>query len=238
MPKYEEIANILRERIKNQEYPPDSLLPNQTDLVKEFSVSRMTIKKAINILTMEGLIYSQRGAGTKVLNHPFWNKEASPANEYHGLTKYLSNEERDLKSQVIEFSVEFPDELLQERLTIDAHQPVYKIIRLRLVDGEPYILEHTFMPTDLVPGLSEEILYHSIYSYMKDELQLKFAGAFRNIQADRPDEYDQKYLGCRPTDPVLEVEQVVYLTGGRSVEYSRSRNRFDQRGYSLLDILE
>ena len=44
MPKYQEIANILRTRIKNNTYPPDSLLPNQTDLVEEFGVSRMTVK--------------------------------------------------------------------------------------------------------------------------------------------------------------------------------------------------
>lgn len=45
MPKYQEIANILRTRIKNKTYPPDSLLPNQIDLVEEFQVSRMTIKR-------------------------------------------------------------------------------------------------------------------------------------------------------------------------------------------------
>ncbi|HFC9339747.1 TPA: GntR family transcriptional regulator, partial [Enterococcus hirae] len=63
MPKYEEIANVLRERIRSKEYPPNSFLPNQITLVEEFGASRMTIKKAINILAMEGLVYSQRGAG-------------------------------------------------------------------------------------------------------------------------------------------------------------------------------
>lgn len=36
--------------------------------------------------------------------------------------------------------------------------------------------------------------------------------------------------------PVLQVERVVYLENGRAIEYSRSRNRFDTRGYSLLDV--
>ncbi|TKL53854.1 GntR family transcriptional regulator, partial [Enterococcus faecium] len=70
MPKYEEIANILRERIRSKEYTLDSFLPNQVDLVKEFGARRMTIKKAINILAMEGLVYSKRGSGTKFLNPP------------------------------------------------------------------------------------------------------------------------------------------------------------------------
>ncbi len=51
VPKYEEIANILRERIRSKEYPPDSFLPNQVDLVKEFGASRMTIKKSHQYLS-------------------------------------------------------------------------------------------------------------------------------------------------------------------------------------------
>lgn len=73
--KYEKIANILRERIKNGEYPTDSHLPNQLEFVDEFNVSRVTIKKAINILAMEGLVYSQRGAGTRVLKSSIWGGE-------------------------------------------------------------------------------------------------------------------------------------------------------------------
>jgi GntR family transcriptional regulator len=235
MPKYEEIANVLRERIKRGIYPPDSLLPNQTDLVNEFSVSRMTIKKAITILSMEGLVYSRRGSGTKVLNHNFWENETSPFNVYHGLSKDMKEANRELSSEVIHFSVMFPDKNVQEKLAVEAQHPVYKIIRLRILEGQPYVIEHTYMPTDLVPGLTNEILKHSIYDYL-GELGVQFAGAFRNIQAAKPDSYDQKYLDCALDDPVLEVEQVVYLENGRPIEYSRSRNRYDQRGYSLLDV--
>lgn len=236
MPKYEEIANILRERIKNKTYPADSLLPNQTDLVEEFSVSRMTIKKAVNILTMEGLVYSQRGAGTRILDHSFWDKDTSPANEYQGLSVQMEAANRKLSSQVILFEVEFPSKEVQERLLIKAEQPVYKIIRLRILEDKPYVLEHTFMPVDLAPGLTKDILLQSIYEYLKRELGIQFAGAFRTIQAAKSDTYDQEYLNCGVNDPVLEVEQVVYLKNGRPLEYSRSRNRYDQRGYSVLDV--
>ncbi|MGC6768765.1 GntR family transcriptional regulator [Enterococcus sp. LJL128] len=236
MPKYEEIANILRKRIKNKTYTPDSLLPNQTDLVKEFDVSRMTIKKAINILAMEGLVYSQRGAGTRILNHSFWDKDTSPANEYQGLSVQMEAANRELSSQVILFEVEFPSEEVQERLIIQPEQPVYKIIRLRLLEKKPYVMEYTYMPVHLAPGLTNEILLHSIYDYLKKELGIQFAGAFRTIQAAKSSEYDQKYLDCAVDDPVLEVEQVVYLKNGQPIEYSRSRNRYDQRGYSVLDV--
>ncbi|MCM1598414.1 GntR family transcriptional regulator [Latilactobacillus sakei] len=236
MPKYEEIADTLRQRIKQGIYPANSLLPNQVELVEEFDASRMTVKKAITILTMEGLVFARRGAGNKVLDHSFWNKTTAPADQYRGMSFDLADANQTLTSKVITFKVTFPSPEVKERLTLSAQQPVYEIIRLRIVDGVNSVLEHTYMPVNLAPGLTDEILEGSIYSYLKKERHLTFAGAFRNIQADKADKYDQEYLDCAPTDPVLEVEQVVDLDSGQPIEYSRSRNRYDRRGYTYLDV--
>ena len=166
MPKYVEIADVLRKRIKDGTYPKESFLPHQTELVKEFGVSRMTIKNAINILIMEGLLLSKRGSGTKVLNHSFWDRDTSSVNEYKGLSYQMKMQKRDLQSQVITFEVCFPDSRVQEMLKVAAEEPVYHVIRLRILDGQPYILEHSFMPVDLVTGLTKEILHRSVYDYL------------------------------------------------------------------------
>ena len=179
---------------------------------------------------------ARRGAGTKVLDHSFWNKTTAPADQYRGMSFDLADANQTLTSKVITFKVTFPSPEVKERLTLSAQQPVYEIIRLRIVDGVNSVLEHTYMPVNLAPGLTDEILEGSIYSYLKKERHLTFAGAFRNIQADKADKYDQEYLDCAPTDPVLEVEQVVYLDSGQPIEYSRSRNRYDRRGYTYLDV--
>lgn len=236
--KYEEIANILRDRIAEGVYPVDSLLPTQTELAKEFDASRMTIKKAVELLIIEGLVYSKQGNGTKVLNSSFWDKRESQVrlNNFNGLSKDLEKDGRKLSSQVIRFAVAFPSQEVAERLQMDTNSPVYEIIRLRLLDGKPYVLEHTFMPCELVPSLSEEVLLSSVYHYLLQTLHLKFAGSYRNITAERSDAFDQQYLDCSEYDPVLQVEQVVYLENGRPIEYSRSRNRYDTKGYSLLDV--
>ncbi|WP_071130475.1 GntR family transcriptional regulator [Enterococcus timonensis] len=236
MSKYIDIANILRTRIKDGTYAKGALMPNQTDLVTEFSASRMTIKKAINILIMEGLLISKRGSGTRVLDHPFLNKDTSPVNEYYGLTRQMDARHAHLESQIIDFEIIMPDETIQQKLMIAENEPVYKIIRLRLLEGTPYILEHSFMPVKLVPDLKENNLHHSIYHHILEDLGLKFAGIYRILSAAKSDAFDQKYLDCAATDPVLEVEQVVYLESGAPIDYSRSRNRYDVRGYDMLDI--
>lgn len=238
MAKYEEIASVLRDRIADGVYGEDSMLPTQAELAKEFGASRMTVKKAIEILIIEGLIYSKQGIGTKVLISSFWNKRDSKVrlNNFNGLSSDLADDSRKITSQVIEFSVEFPSKEIAECLQVEESSPVYKIIRLRLLDGSPYVIEHTYMPCDLVPSLDEKVLLASVYDYLLHKLNLKFAGAYRNITAERPDNYDQQYLNCSASDPVLQVEQVVYLGNGRPIEYSRIRNRFDTKGYSLLDV--
>ncbi|WP_099222062.1 GntR family transcriptional regulator [Listeria costaricensis] len=233
MVKYEQIAADIREKIYSGYYPPEALLPDQLTLCKTFDCSRMTIKKAFDILAMEGLIYRQRGSGTYVMKNALANKKDITLREYNGLTKMMGKEH--ITSKIIRFDVLFPDERIAEQLLIKTSQPVYSLIRLRLLDSQPYVLEHTYMPVDLVPDLTPDILLGSIYAYLKEGLGLVMSGAFRKINADKPSNYDQKFLACDEHDPVLEVEQVVYLKDGRPIEYSRSRHRYDTRSFVVLD---
>ena len=234
MVKYQQIAKIIRKRIQEGVYPVDSLIPDQVTLSKEFDVSRMTMKKALDILAMEGLIYRQRGAGTFVMKNALINQLDTKAEEYDGLTKQLPD--KKITSKIIYYDIEFPSEKVMEQLMLKENQPVYKLIRLRCLEGQPYVLEHTYMPSDIVTGLTEDILLGSIYRYLKEDLGLVFGGAFRKIHADKASEYDIDYLECAPHDPVLEVEQVVYLQNGKPFEYSRSRHRYDKRSYTILDV--
>lgn len=234
MTKYEMIAGKIRQRIREEVYPVDSLIPDQISLAKEFKVSRMTVKKAMDILELEGLILRKRGAGTFVKKTALSEGLTASIMEYEGLTKQLANQE--VKSQVISFKLDFPNELTQEKLMLDKHDPIYKIIRLRVVDDAPYILEHTIMNANLIPGINEDILHQSIYDYIHKELNLQFGGAHRIIQADKASEYDQKYLDCDEHDPILEIEQVVYLEDGTPFEYSRSRNKYNTRSYNVVDF--
>ncbi|MDE1549811.1 GntR family transcriptional regulator [Jeotgalibaca caeni] len=234
MNKHEEITNIIKKRIYDKTYPSGTLIPQQDVLAREFKVSRPTIKKAVDSLIALGLLSSQRGIGTRVLSHDIsYKTNEYPADIHKGLT-YLLGEGR-ITCIIINFSLEFPDDHLQKALQLSSSSPVYNIIRLRKIDNKPYAIEHTFMPVELVPNLSEDVLYHSIYQYIQETLELEFSGAYRNIHADKPSELDQEYLECSFDDPVLEVEQVVYLKKGAPVEYSRSRHKYNNSSYSLYD---
>lgn len=234
MTKYEMISNTVRQRIRDGIYPENTLIPDQVSLAKEFSVSRMTVKKAMDILEVEGLILRKRGAGTTVRKNALKDDMTANIMDYEGLTKQLEGQE--VVSKTISFKIDFPSEEVQEKLSIGKTDPIYKIIRLRIVDGKPYIIEHTIMNAQLIPGVDDVVLANSVYQYIHNDLNLEFGGARRIISADKSTEIDQEHLECAPEDPILQIEQVVYLEDGTPFEYSKSRNKFTTRTYKIVDL--
>lgn len=232
MAYYQDIAIDLRKKIIDGIYPKETRLPNQTELAKTYRTSRVTIQKALKSLQIEGLIESRQGSGSFVKGpESVYDYDASI---YGGMTKKLGHLGQ-LDSKVISFSVSFPTEKEQEKLRISKNDPIYDIIRLRMLDGEPLALEYTIMPVLLIPGITEEILKKSVYQYIQETLHLDFGQSHRRIKADKPDQYDIEYLDCQSDDPVLEIEQTVYLDNDIPFEYSQTRHRYDKGDITVVN---
>ncbi len=233
--KYEIISTEIRERIKDGRYSPEQSIPDEHSLSEEFGCSRMTIKRALDVLVSEGLLLRKRGHGTFIIQSAMHDQRLNVISEE---TLGLSNlvKDKPVTSKVIEFNIQFPTAQVAEQLAISEETPVYHIIRLRIVGEEPYVMEETYMPAQLVPGINDKVLNASIYNYMKDSLDLKIGGAHRKIKASKSNELDRKYLGSKPDDPVLEVEQVGFLNNGVPFEYSFSRHRYDRFVFTTVTV--
>jgi GntR family transcriptional regulator len=235
MNKYEKISVEMRKRIKDGYYRMDQPIPDEISLTKEFDCSRMTMKRALDILVAEGLLFRKRGHGTFIVQSKAADEKINVISEESlGLSKLLSNS--TITSEIIAFDVQFSDAIVAGHLGISENTPVYHLIRLRKVDGNPYVMERTYMPVSLIPGIDEEILHSSIYRYIQQTLRLTVAGAHRKIRADKPNDLDITYLECKVDDPILEVEQIGYLNNGIPFEYSFSRHRYDKFVFSTVTI--
>ncbi|MCB5955744.1 GntR family transcriptional regulator [Enterococcus sp. CWB-B31] len=232
MPFYQYIATDLRKKIIDGIYPKESRLPNQTELATIYNTSRVTIQKALKHLQIEGFIESRQGSGSFVKGpESVYDYDAT---SYGGMTKKLGHLGK-LDSKIVSFEVTFPSEKDQEKLKLQKNDPVYDIIRLRILDEEPLALEYTVMPVLLIPGITEDILKHSVYQYIQEELRLNFGKSHRRIKADKPDQYDIDHLHCQADDPVLEIEQTVYLDNEIPFEYSQTRHRYDKGDITVIN---
>lgn len=233
--KYEIISAEMRKRIREQTYPIENPIPDEISLAKEFNCSRMTMKKALDTLVLEGLLYRKRGHGTFIIQSAINGERVNvESNENLGFSKLM--EHKTVTSKVISFEVQFPTEEVAAHLAIDQKTPVYHIVRLRQVDDEPYVLEKTYMPTTVIPGINDEVLNGSVYSHISDVLGLTIAGSHRKIRACKSNEFDQEHLICESDDPILEVEHVGFLNNGVPFEYSFSRHRYDKFEVTTINM--
>lgn len=228
MSRYNEIADELRKKIIDGTYKEEQVLPSQAELAKKYHTSRITIQKAIDLLKYEGIIKSRQGYGTFVASSvsrlSIFDRRVD---EYLGISKQLESKGK-LESNILHFEIRFPAAIEQEKLNVKQFEPVYQIIRQRVFNDEPLLLEHTIMPVHVIPGIHEGILKSSIYRYIEEDLDLEIGIAERRIHADKPTEFDKKYLACTKLDPVLEVDQVVFLQDDIPFEYSKTRYRYDK----------
>lgn len=224
--KYIDIANIVKQRISNGTYQAGDALPGQKAMAEEFQTSRVTIQRALDILSSSGLINRRQGSGAYVSQFGASMLDAN-INQFIGTTK-LFKDKAKVDTKTLKFLIRLPDEEEANKLLLAISTPVYDILRLRYINDIPYSIEHSIMPTTVITGITEKVLEQSIYEYIQTKLKLKIGSAFRIISADKPNNLDKKYLDCTDTDPVLQISQVVYLRDGAPFEYSHTRHRYDQ----------
>lgn len=219
MYKYQEISAALKQKFTSGDYAPGDLLPDQEQLAQEFETTRMTIRKAIQSLVVEGVVYTKRGAGTFLRKdyNPEANTMESLIDKPLGATKTYSG--RQVTSKVLGLEARLPTKEEQERLIIGPGEAVYVIRRIRYVDGQVYAYEHTIMPTKIAT-ITPKVLAGSVYKHLADEKHLRIAGSHRKVFAVKATEEDVEALGATLGDPVLVIDQVSYTEEGEPFEFS------------------
>lgn len=190
-------------------------MPEGGSLAQEYGVSLMTLKRALDVLVAEGYIIRRRGDGTLVRD---WKKQQLP-HLYSLKGTYYDYKER-VRSKVIRFEVNRASEEIAEKLNVNLDDFIYEIIRLRELDGRPIIMEYTYMPIDVIPGLKQADLEHSIYGYIQEELGRKVHSAFVKITGVRPNALEIKYMSMLETDFLMEAERISSLDNCQTFEYS------------------
>lgn len=223
--KYKAVADEIRQQIKTGKYSPGELMPDQNQIARDFGTTRVTIHKALQLLMIEGMIYSKRGSGTYV-RKDYNNNEngdfgkVSPIDKPLGTT--YTNQGKKVTSKVLELSARIPTKAESDKLIIQSTEPVYVIRRIRYVNGEIFAYEHTIMPTSITT-ITRKDLEGSVYAHLQ-ETGLRIEGSHRIVQADAANGVDlETGIAQKLGEPVLVINQLSYLDDGQPFELSESR---------------
>ena len=127
--RYQEIADELRARVRAA--APGSVLPSESDLSAEFAASRVTIRRALEVVREEGLIDARQGFGWFVATEPVPQR----LERLGTIESQLEGSGRDAERRVVEFSFESPPPHVRRVLGAGR---VLRVKRVNLADGEPF----------------------------------------------------------------------------------------------------
>ncbi|GGC91206.1 trehalose operon repressor [Enterococcus wangshanyuanii] len=225
MNKFHDIFLELEKGILEGDYPPGTLLPSENQLVERYSVSRETIRKALNLLINAGYIQKKQGKGSIVLNVRKFDfpisgvisyKELQKAQQIHSVTK------------VVELKEEKVDDSLARLTGWKKDAAVWRLVRQREIDGEVVIIDIDYLLKEIIAELPEERAADSIYDYFENDLGLEISYAQKEITVEAVTENDQRLMDLNEDTYIVVVRSVVSLEDTRCFEYTESRHRLDK----------
>lgn len=229
LPLYRQLEEIMKQRITNQDWEAGARIPTETELIEEFDVSRTTVREAVDQLVQEGLLDKLQGRGTFVRRQPL----EVPLGPLTGFAEEVL--ERGQIPSATLLSTELSRDFFYEahQLKVPHGEPVLRIERVRLADGEPIALERTFWPKAVGELLLEEDLNRAQFYPILERHGVYLVEADEKILAANASEEEVRILGVEPGEALLEMRRVSYGEDGRPVEFARNRYRSDRYFYQV-----
>lgn len=224
MPMYYQIEEDLKQRMEVSEFTPGKMVPSERELSEYYDVSRMTVRQAVSNLVQEGFLYREKGKGTFVAE----KKIEQPLQSMTSFTEDMKQRGMEASSKLIEFEIiTAPTDILR-KLSLPEESQVYKVQRIRYADQKPMAVETTFIPVELIPGLTKEIVQGSLYHFVEEKLNLSIKKATQIIEATIADDHLADHLQAPAQSAVLYIERHSMLADGSPFEVVKSAYRADR----------
>ncbi len=224
LPKYYQLKESLREQIELLQ--ADQLIPSEAELCAAHGVSRITVRKALNDLIHEGLLYAVQGKGTFVAPHKFrvqWAQESA------GFHADMARRGLKVKVRVLEQAVVPADEGVAAELNLKRGDLVVKLVRLRFVDDKPFDIATNYLPARLFPHLEQENFEQaSLYALMRTRYGVQLDHGVRLAEAAACSTEEARLLRIKASVPLLVVHSTMYDAADQPVEYGVAKQRGDR----------
>ena len=215
-PLYYQIRDNIREKINSNEYPPHSMIPSEAELCEHYGVSRVTVRRAVLDLVQEGLLTRGKGKGTFVSE----NYGLTHMNGLQSFTQELLGLNMRPSAKLLSCRIRVADQSLRNIMDLREGEKIATISRLRLVNGEPCMVEVMNFPYALVSGIEKDNLEDSIYHLLKGKYQQEVVSAKDIMEPIIIGEYESGLLELKTPSAGLRTNRVGYDAEHRVIEYS------------------
>ena len=224
-PLYAQIADVLMEQIESGALSPGDQLPPERQLSDTFGVTRMTIRQALQVMEMQGLLIRRQGAGTFVRNPKIERHVA----HLEPFTIGMTQRGYEPGAQVIHFEARPATSSDSRKLRIPISSLLYYVLRLRFVNQEPMMLEKNTLPMKHFPQLERfDLSKRSLYEVLHTEYGVKITRAYQTLEAVVASDYEASLLNLKHAYPVLLEQRIGFDQNDRPVEAAKDLYRGDR----------
>ncbi|MDS0528074.1 GntR family transcriptional regulator [Clostridium sp. SHJSY1] len=232
IPLHTQLSVIIRDMIENGELSEGNYLMSERELCKIQDVSRMTVNKAILNLVNEGLLDRKQGKGTFVS----YKKKKHSFQKLQGFSEIMNSKGFKVKSDILEFSLGHESDYINEKLKVsDKNSLIYRIKRIRYIDGDSFAIEIAYILKDMCNDLTKELIEeNSLYNLYRDRYHHKAKRAEQVIKPIMLDKESAELLNQDITTLALKIDRVVYTDKEEVMEYTSSIFLSDKHEYEVI----
>jgi len=225
MPLYAQVEASLEAKVAKGGLQPGDQLPSEDELVRDFSVSRTTVRSAIQSLVRRGIVEIRRGIGTYVA-HPRIIQELT------SLTGFVEDMEaigRTASARLLDWQEVQADATVARHLDLPLGALVVRIRRIRLSEKRPVSYDDTYLPADLgARVVTDDLEVLPIFTLLEEKYDTPLLEARYELEATVADHDTARALAIAVGSPIFLIERTSYATDGRPVDYERLHYRGDQ----------
>lgn len=230
IPLHKQISNWLKHKIESGALTKDEKLPSENELAEKFDVSRVTVRRALQTLENEDLIYRCQGLGSFV-------QDQRSHQTFGRLTDFMedmASAGMEASSKVLEFkTVEAPNRIASI-LGINEGNTIVRLDRLRLGDSKPIAFDITWLPMmygQLIESYNLE--KKTIYSILEKSYDIPIEKGRYRIEAENADSYLADNLQVDRQTALLLLNRLSLTIGEKPIYYQQRYYRTDRMVYEL-----
>lgn len=234
LPLYYQLKENILKAIKNNEFKTGERLPSERELAEFNSVSRMTVKKAVDILVDNNYLYRKQGSGTFVSDY----KDSYSISPLLSFSREMEEKGLNYSSKILNFK-KIQNQEIAEKMNISPKKYLINIERLRLIENKAFLLENTYLRAENFKELKiEHLKNNSLYKIFKDEYNINLTDAEAEIEAVIFDSNIAGKMNIEEGMLGLYFEQYSKNKEGKIIEYTSAYYRNDSYKFKFTFELD
>lgn len=223
-PRYVVIKEYILNQIEKGKYKENEKIASENELCKQFSVTRMTVRQAINELVNDNTLYSVPKIGVFVCRK-------SKFKNFDGLNSFTEDSIRNrgkTHSKIVLSELDKADKTIAAELGIAEGDPVWHLERVRFINDETVVYEDDYLNYAITGDITKKIAEKSLFNYFENFLELTIAYSDQQIIATLADQKLSEALNIEENQPLLKVTSNTILHDGQCIEYGHTYYRVDK----------